>query len=100
MRQASPEADFKTQVLAKVPALDEDQAGEAAALIGKITGINSTSLVAFATDAGHFCNGGISTAVFGPGDINRAHKADEYITSDEITECLKFFDKLGDHLSV
>ncbi len=100
MRSNFAEADISTELFAKVPALDEKQSGKAAALIGEITGINSTQVASFATDAGHFCNAGISTAVFGPGNIDRAHKADEFIKISEIAECLKFFDRLGDELSM
>lgn len=98
LRKQWLEADIKTEMQAKVPALDEKLSGKAAKLLSEITGLNSTNVVPFATDAGHFCNAGISTAVFGPGSIDRAHKPDEYIKISELTDCLVFLDKLGDRL--
>jgi len=93
-----PQADIKTVMQAKVPALNERFSGEAARLLSEITGQNSINVVPFATDAGHFCHAGISTAVFGPGSIERAHKPDEYIKISELTDCLVFLDRLGDRL--
>ncbi len=58
MRQKWHDVDITTNLLAKIPALDEKQSAKAANLIGEITGINATQVVAFATDAGHFCNAG------------------------------------------
>ena len=100
MQDTFKDAAIDTQLFARVPALDDREAGKAAALISEITGINSRQVVSFATDAGHFCNAGISTVVFGPGDIDRAHKADEFIETNEMAECLKFLEQVGEKLSV
>lgn len=40
--------------------------------------------LAFGTEAGLFAEAGIATVVCGPGDIARAHKADEWIGLDEL----------------
>ena len=98
MQKTSPNAKIETEMLARVPALDQAAAQAASTLLREITGLNSTSVVAFATDAGHFCNAGISTAVFGPGSIEQAHKPDEFIEISEIEACLDFLDQLGDRL--
>jgi len=99
MRQHYPQADIDITTLAKVPGLDHKNADQAAQLISEITGINSTGVVSFGTDAGHFCNADISTVVFGPGSIDQAHKPDEYIEISQLDACMSFFNKLGDHLS-
>ena len=99
MRQHYPQADIKIITQAEVPGLDHKSADLAARLISDITGLNSSGVVSFATDAGHFCNADISTVVFGPGSINQAHKPDEYIEISQIEACMTFFNKLGDHLS-
>jgi acetylornithine deacetylase len=84
MRALAPQASIFTTEHAAVPALDPADAVEAVALISEITGLNSTECVSFGTDAGHFCHGGISTAVFGPGSIKRAHRPDEFIEEREL----------------
>jgi acetylornithine deacetylase len=40
--------------------------------------------VCYATDAGYFAAAGIPCVVFGPGDIARAHTADEWIELDQV----------------
>jgi acetylornithine deacetylase len=39
---------------------------------------------AFATDGGNFARAGIQSLVFGPGSIDVAHKADEFVPVDEL----------------
>jgi acetylornithine deacetylase len=99
MRAAAPGCAIRTVEEARVPALDPAEAAGAVALIGEITGLNSFDCVSFGTDAGHFCGAGISTAVFGPGSIERAHKPDEFIEEAEIAACLAFFDRLARQLA-
>jgi acetylornithine deacetylase len=45
--------------------------------------------MSFGTEAGLFQNSGISTVICGPGSIEQAHTVDEYISYDQINECLK-----------
>jgi acetylornithine deacetylase len=99
MRALAPQASIVTTEHAAVPPLDPADATEAVALISEITGLNSTECVSFGTDAGHFCQGGISTAVFGPGSIKRAHRPDEFIEERELAACLAFLDNLAYRLA-
>jgi acetylornithine deacetylase len=99
MRALAPQASIFTTEDAKVPALNPADAAAAVALISEITGINSSECVSFGTDAGHFCQAGISTAVFGPGSIKRAHRPDEFIEERELAACLAFLDNLAAWLS-
>jgi acetylornithine deacetylase len=99
MRTLAPQASIFTSEDAVVPPLDPGDAVAAVELISEITGLNSSECVSFATDAGHFCQGGISTAVFGPGSIKRAHRPDEFIEERELAACLAFLDNLAYRLA-
>jgi len=99
MRQISEDTDIKVVTEVPVPALDDQLCEEAAQFVSQITGLNSRDVVSFGTDAGYFTDAGISTVVFGPGSIDRAHKADEYITVDELQQGLSFLQKVGDALT-
>jgi acetylornithine deacetylase len=99
MRAASPAAAIETEIEARVPALNDEDAREAVELLSELTGQNSAEVVSFGTDAGHFCNAGISTVVFGPGSIEQAHKPDEFIERSQIAACMTFLDRLGDRLT-
>jgi acetylornithine deacetylase len=37
---------------------------------------------------------GLPTVICGPGDIDRAHKADEYVTRDELATADAFLDQV------
>ena len=99
MRQEFSEAQIDIITEADVPGLNPEKAAKAVAFLSEVTGLNSTDVVSFGTDAGHFCKDGISTVVFGPGSIDQAHKPDEYIEISQLTACMKFFDKLGNHMT-
>ena len=45
----------------------------------------------FGTEAGQFVEQGIDAVVLGPGRIEQAHKADEYVDLDELEEAVRIF---------
>ena len=95
MRRSAPEAAIRTIIEANVPAFHADEQSDAMRLIRELTGLNSSHVVPFGTDAGYFERAGLSTVVFGPGSIDQAHKPDEYIEIAEIKKCLGFMRKLA-----
>ena len=98
MQAVDPATGIRIVTEVAVPALDDRHADRAVALISDLTGLNSRDVVSFGTDAGYFSDAGLSTAVFGPGDIGRAHKADEYITIGELAQGLEFLARLAERL--
>ena len=80
--------------------MDDRNAAAATECVSALTGINDTRVVSFGTDAGYFSDDGFSTVVFGPGDINRAHKPDEYIELSELEQGLDFLRKLAVRLAL
>lgn len=50
--------------------------------------------VAYATEGGQFKNAGIATIICGPGSIEQAHKADEYVAISELDKCDGFLGRL------
>ncbi len=99
LRAVSPDTDIRIITEAAVPPLDDRNAAPAAEFVSAITGINDRGVVSFGTDAGYFSDAEFSTAVFGPGDISRAHKADEFITMNEMAQGLNFLRKVSQRLS-
>lgn len=99
MRRVSEKADIRIITEVDVPPLDDQNAAAAIEFVSGITGINDTDVVSFGTDAGYFSDAGLSTVVFGAGDIGRAHKADEYIELGELSQGLEFLRKLAERLS-
>jgi acetylornithine deacetylase len=56
--------------------------------------------VDYGTDGGVIAAEGVPVLVCGPGDISRAHKADEYIGLTELKECDAFLGRILDALEV
>ncbi len=99
MKAVSSRADIRIITEVAVPALDDRNAEEAAAFVSAVTGLNSRGVVSFGTDGGYFSDAEYSTVIFGPGDIGRAHKADEYIEIDELVQGLDFLGKVTKRLA-
>ncbi len=100
MKAINTAADIKIITEAPVPALDDSNAELAATFVSQITGLNSREVVSFGTDAGYFSDDGISTVVFGPGSISRAHQPNEYIEISEIAQGLQFLEKVAHKLTL
>lgn len=83
-----------------VPAMTDSDSAELQALIAALTGDNKRHKVAYATEGGQFTNAGIPTIICGPGSIEQAHKADEYVELNEIERCDGFLQKLLESCTV
>lgn len=77
-----------------VPAMTDNDSAELQALIIALTGDDTRHKVAYATEGGQFTNSGIPTIICGPGSIEQAHKADEYVALSEMIRCDEFLQKL------
>ena len=81
-------------------ALADEDGGPAERLCRELTGYTGPSrTVAFGTDGGHFQAAGLSTVVCGPGSIDQAHVADEWIEVSELDAAERFLDGLVERLS-
>jgi acetylornithine deacetylase len=94
MRQVHAAAAVATEPLAVVPPLVPDPASPAEALARRLLGANSTTAIAFATEAGHFQSAGIPAIICGPGAIAVAHRPNEYITLAQLAAGAAFLDRL------
>lgn len=85
-----PEARIETRIHARYPGLVLDADSPALALAREISGANAVETVAYGTEAGLFQRAGIPAVVCGPGSIEQAHKADEFVALSELEACGKF----------
>ncbi|MFW6010113.1 MAG: acetylornithine deacetylase [Actinomycetota bacterium] len=80
--------------------LEAEPSGEAERLVRRMTGCDQPSgTVPFGTDGGHFQAAGLSTVVWGPGGIEQAHQADEWIEIEQLETCASVVARLTDELS-
>jgi acetylornithine deacetylase len=99
MRQENTQARVELRTLAMVPGLDTDQASPAIRLGNLLGGVPSAAKVTYGTEAGLFHAAGIETIVCGPGNIQQAHTANEFVELDQIKACEGFLNNLVHHLS-
>ncbi|MEM1346403.1 MAG: acetylornithine deacetylase [Pseudomonadota bacterium] len=91
-----PEAGIEVSQRSLTPACmkEPDDKAEAERLARALTGDNGEHVVAFGTEAGQFQEAGYSAVICGPGSIEQAHKADEYIERDQLGAGAAFLDRL------
>jgi acetylornithine deacetylase len=97
LKAIAPEADIVTKPRAHVPALVATEGCPAEALAKQLTGRNHAEAVAYGTEAGLFQEAGIPSVVCGPGNIQQAHKPNEFIEISQVAACEQFIRKLIDH---
>lgn len=95
MRREFAEADVQILKGASAPALQACEQAAVTELVRALTRDNDTRKVAYATEGGLFQEVGIPTVVCGPGNIEQAHKADEFVAIDQLELCEQFMRKLG-----
>lgn len=99
IREQAVEADVRVEEISAYPGLDTEAAGDAVGLTSALAASNAAPLtLAFGTEAGLYAEAGIPTIVCGPGDIARAHKADEWIGLDELAAAGRMMQRLADRL--
>ena len=94
MKAVHADSGFTFSLKSAIPGLDTDPASELISLTKVLAGRNDHSKVAFATEGGLFSEIGIPTVVIGPGNIDRAHKPDEFIEVAELQACTDFLLRL------
>lgn len=99
MQTIHPDTEVEVQTRMVVPALEAEVDGAAEALCRRLTGDNSSNVVSYQTEAGHFQRAGYSTAICGPGSIEQAHQPNEFISVEQFDQGGKFMRDLIKSLS-
>jgi len=97
MKKVAPEAGIVFELKSGFPGLDVSPQADVIRLAKRLAGQTDHGKVAYGTEAGLFDGAGIPTVVIGPGSIDQAHKADEFIAVSELEKCGKFLDGLVAH---
>ncbi len=85
LQQRFAGAAIQTEVLHPfVPPLDTAADSAVARLITRLSGYKELQTVAYAAEAGQFAEGGFEAVICGPGSIAQAHRANEFISVDQL----------------
>ena len=100
MRETDPDSGFTFERGVGLPPLETDESAPVTTLAKRFAGRNDHAKVAYGTEAGLFTSiAGIPAVVVGPGDIEQAHKPDEWIALTELDRCNAFIARLLAHCS-
>ncbi|MDF2140074.1 acetylornithine deacetylase [Paenirhodobacter sp. CAU 1674] len=98
MKAIHPDAGIEVTEKFALPGLAPETDGAAEALVRAITGDNGSQVVSYGTEAGQFQVRGWSAVVCGPGDIEQAHKPDEYLEVAQFRAGWAFMENLLERL--
>ncbi len=94
MRIEYSAAAIEFDSIASAPAFEASDQAAITHLVRKLTAEHSLLKVAYATEAGLFQQAGIPTIVCGPGNIEQAHRANEFVTLEQLNRCEEFLRSL------
>jgi len=99
MKARAPETGIVVERLAMAPPLPPETDGEAERLARRLAGDNGPGrVVSYAAEAGQFQAAGFSTIICGPGSIDQAHQADEYVDLSQMQRGAGFMARLVESL--
>ncbi|QJT81048.1 acetylornithine deacetylase [Kosakonia sp. MUSA4] len=87
MHAVNSDAAIRFYPISGYPGLYTAAQSAAARLLAHLTGSEAFSTVAFGTEGGLFHQAGIPSVVCGPGSMAQGHKADEFITVEQMDAC-------------
>ena len=100
LQRGSGDGRVEFQVDAMARALADEDGGPAETLCRDLAGYAGPArTVAFGTDGGHFQAAGLSTAICGPGSIDQAHIADEWVEVAQLQAAEHVVDGLIERLA-
>jgi acetylornithine deacetylase len=94
MKAVAPQAGITFEDKSGFPGLETPASAELVGLAKELAEKSYHAKVAYGTEAGLFAAAGIPSVVIGPGSIDQAHKADEFVAVSELAKCGGFLDRL------
>jgi acetylornithine deacetylase len=85
---------MENEIRSFYPGMKLDLSSPAIALAREITGANDVGAVSYGTEGGLFQEAGIPAVICGPGSIDQAHRADEYVALSDLEACAAFLRKV------
>lgn len=95
MKAVAQDVGISTAVVNEVPGLRPEDGSPAESLALHAAGTNATHAVSYCTEAGLFQSIGIPSVICGPGNIEQAHKPDEFIAIEQLALCEAFLTRLA-----
>ncbi len=94
MKAVDPDAGIAFLPVNHIPALDARPQDDVYRLVLGLLPDKRVEKVAYGTEASFFQRYGVPSVVCGPGSIAQAHKADEFVTLEQLAACDRLVDGL------
>ncbi|TVQ83015.1 MAG: acetylornithine deacetylase [Micavibrio sp.] len=94
MKDIDPQTGITIQETVGVPGFNIANDHPAAVFVQSLSGANRAEKVSFGTEAGLFHAAGVPTVVCGPGNIEQAHRPNEFIALEQLEKCEHFLSRL------
>ncbi len=99
-RERFPDFQITTELYhPNVVALDTPEHLSIVPFIKELSGRNDLGAVSYAAEAGQFAEAGFESVICGPGDIAQAHRADEFISKEQLDKGVDMIRQLVRKLS-
>tara|TARA_B100000073_G_scaffold148429_2_gene122198 strand:+ start:5789 stop:6961 length:1173 start_codon:yes stop_codon:yes gene_type:complete len=95
MKKIYPEASIETEKVCEVDGLEYHAESSALSLMTELLGESEFDVVSYGTEAGLYQAAGMPAVVWGPGDIEVAHRPDEFVSISDLKDCLSVLERLG-----
>lgn len=95
MQTVAPSAHIKIEELVFSPAFEASLDSELLAWVRELCAGKTEKGVAYSTEAGYYEMAQIPSVVCGPGDIQQAHKPDEFVSIQQLADCAAWLEALA-----
>ena len=99
MHEISSKARVDVEVVASVPPLEHREGNDALTFLEPLVEEPGRHFVPYAAEAGQYQEAGYPTVIVGPGSIDEAHKADEFISISQLDAGTSFIRRVVDELN-
>ena len=98
MRAVHAASGFEFTPLSRSPAMEASESAAITQLVRALTQDNAKRKVSYGTEGGLFEKANIPSVICGPGSIEQAHKPNEFVALDQITDCERFLLRIAEDL--
>ena len=94
MQRVEPNAAIKLELLNSAPGMNMQETDEIVKLATALSRNKPNGAVSYGTEGGLFQAAGIPTVICGPGDIEQAHRPNEFVSLAQLAQCEAFMQRL------
>ena len=96
MRRIEPNAAIVFEAVASAPGMNMKESDDIVKLAAALSRNKPNGAGSYGTEGGLFQPAGIPTVICGPGDIEQAHRPNEFVSLEQIAQCEAFMLRLID----